>query len=376
MDGQPQLHAMVYRWTRVIGAALLGFWPNWGMAQEASASDVFARTAQAAPKQALGAAYAFGNDAPTVMVAGPRSRADGRKVPPDAPFHIGSISKSFTATLLMQLEQEGQLSLSTPIGAYLNGPEYQLHPTWAALTLEQLLSHTAGLKANASMREMIQRYAERPAAGRVRVLSALWQSPVPHRAGKMRYSNLGYVLAGVVAEEVTGQSWEDQIQARFGRRLGLKSLGFGAPDTPDAPLGHVSIVGVKKPLAADLREADNPAWMGPAGTIHLNMADLARWGQTHLRACRGEVPRFLTVQNCRRLWTPVSKNYGLGWIIEQPKGLGPKRWHNGSNNRWFAVLAVYPEQDLVVATASNHATAQRVTKLEEKMARALVAGAR
>lgn len=360
----------------MIGAALLGFWPYWGMAQDVSASDVFARTAQATPKQALGAAYAFWNDAPTVMVAGPRSRNGGGAVASDAPFHIGSISKSFTATLLMQLAQEGRVSLSTPIGTYLSGPKYPLHPTWAALTLEQLLSHTAGLQVNVPLRLLAKRFAETPIVGRQRVLSELWQKPVPRSAGKMRYSNVGYVLAGVVAEEVMGQSWEDQVHARFGRGLGLTSLGFGAPDAPGAPLGHVSIVGVKKPLAANVPEADNPAWMGPAGTIHLNMADLARWGQVHLQACKGEATRFLRAENCRRLWTPVSRNYGLGWIIEQPKGLGPKRWHNGSNNRWFAVLAVYPEQDLVVATASNHATAQRVTKLEDRVARALVAGAR
>lgn len=360
----------------MIGAALLGIWPHWGMAQDASASDVFARTAQAAPKQAFGAAYAFDNDRPTMMVAGPRSRNGAGAVTPDAPFHIGSISKSFTAALLMQLAQEGRVSLSAPIGTYLTGPKYALHPTWAALTLEQLLSHTVGLKANASLREMMQRHAETPSAGRLRVLSALWQDPVPHRAGKMRYSNLGYVLAGMVAEEVTGQAWEDQIQARFGRKLGLRSLGFGAPDAANAPLGHVGLMGVKKPLAPEAREADNPAWMGPAGTIHLNMADLARWGQVHLQACKGNAPQFLRAENCQRLWAPVSKMYGLGWIVEQPKGLVPKRWHNGSNNRWFAVLAVYPKHNLVVATASNHATGQRVTKLEDKLARALVAAPR
>lgn len=360
----------------MIGAALLGIWPHWGMAQDASASDVFARTAQVAPKQAFGAAYAFGNDTPTVMVAGPRSRNGGGAVASDAPFHIGSISKSFTATLLMQLAQEGRVSLSAPIGTYLSGPKYPLHPTWAALTLEQLLSHTAGLQANVPLRLLAKRFAETPQAGRQRVLSEIWQKPVPKSVGKMRYSNVGYVLAGVVAEEVVAQSWEDQVQARFGRGLGLKSLGFGAPDTPGAALGHVSIVGVKKPLAPGTREADNPAWMGPAGTIHLNMADLARWGQVHLQACKGQAPRFLSISNCQRLWTPESRNYGLGWIIEQPKGLVPKRWHNGSNNRWFAVLAVYPKHDLVVATASNHATAQRVTRLEDKMARALVAGPR
>lgn len=364
------------RFAQVIGAVVLGCLPHWGMAQEGSPAGVFSQVAQKAPKQAFGAAYAFGSEAPQVMVAGPRTRHGGGLVQPDSPFHIGSISKSFTATLVMQLDQEGRLSLTAPIGTYLNGPKYPLHPTWAALTLEQLLSHTAGLKANASLGEMVQRRAESPAAGRVRVLSALWQNPVPHRAGKMRYSNLGYVLAGVVAEEVTGQSWEDQVQARYGRKLGLRSLGFGAPDAANAPLGHVGIMGVKKPVAADVAEADNPAWMGPAGTIHMTMGDLARWGQVHLQACKGAAPRFLSAANCQRLWTPVSKNYGLGWIIEQPKRLGPKRWHNGSNNRWFAVLAVYPERDLVVATASNHATAQRVTKLEDKMARALVAGAR
>jgi len=195
------------------------------------------------------------------------------------------------------------------------------------------------------------------------VLSTVWSKELSNAPGTHIYSNLGYVLAGFVAEEVTGKTWETLIRPEIAGPPGLESLGFGAPVEPGAAWGHRNFILFERPISPDSKGADNPPWLGPAGTIHLSLADLVRWGQAHLDACKGELPHFLSAASCQDMQSAVVEDYGLGWVVTNAGDGASQVWHNGSNSMWYAMLMLLPEQDLVLAATTNVLDAKRIDRL-------------
>ncbi|MEL6572539.1 MAG: serine hydrolase domain-containing protein [Pseudomonadota bacterium] len=324
------------------------------MAQDTDAIVVAAATA--APNFALGVAIADKGSPPQTYTFGPRRTGGVEPVAPDAVWHIGSITKSFTATLVLQHVDRGLLTLDAPIGDYLS-PAIEMDPSWRALTLRQLLSHTAGLPANAGIGAMRLRATDNLHQLRQTVLSGLWSKPVT--PGSFAYSNVGYVLAGYVLETVSGETWETLVQTEIAAPLKLTSLGFGPPRGSGDAWGHRNFLLLKRPVDPMRIGADNPAWIGPAGTLHMSLADLAKWGQAHLAACAGDLPRFLSAEACATMQTEIAGQYGLGWVVPD----GGRVWHNGSNTMWYAVLSIDPSRNQIIAAATNVMQPQRIDAL-------------
>lgn len=322
----------------------------------------FDRLAKAQRHPAIGAGFALANGAIHTRTSGDRYRGAG-PVGSDAPWHIGSVTKGFTAALVMQLVESDALSLEAPISTYLPSHADQMHPSWAALRLDDLLGHTAGLSPNFTNAQMLADYGDDLPAERLSRLKAHWQDPVPGPRGPFAYSNMGYVLVGVVLETVTATPWEDLVKNRLGAPLGLHSMGTGAPRGDTAPWGHrASWFGVK-PVDPSGRASDNPAWLGPAGTLHLSVADLVRWGQAHLLACRGDMPTFLSAQSCQTLLAPRANGYGLGWMNETLPPLDlPIVGHEGSNTMWLAHITLVPKRDTVFVFMTNDGRLKRAAK--------------
>lgn len=355
-----------------IGTALVAVVATSSKAEEMRPSDLFYAATQANPDYALSVSYAFGQDAPVVMTAGPTTKRGSMAVADDARWHIGSISKSFTSTLVMRLVDRGELNLDAPVGQYLAGYNDSIHSDWKAISLRQLLSHTAGLPPNVPHQVTNETLELEPYEGRRAALSAMWGNPLDGETGAFLYSNIGYVLAGLVVEEVLEMPWEEAILSEVSRPLGLSSLGFGAPTQLDAARGHRSVLGSKRPVSPESVASDNPRWMGPAGTIHLSMADLIKWGQMHVRACDGRMPEYLTKASCLTMQTSVSSDYGLGWVLQNSDTTGSLVWHNGSNTMWYAILLIAPENELVTAVATNIYTPEQIDKLARELTAALV----
>lgn len=341
------------------------------MAQDADLKALFDNAASAEPRFAITAAYISESTTPVVMTAGPTMKGGRVDVAQDARWHIGSISKSFTATLIMRLVDKGVLDIEKPIETYLPTHRDSMHADWRSATLRQLLSHTAGVPANPARSSLKATFAYEPYEGRRKVLSNLWGSPLTSKPGTFTYSNIGYVLAGIIAEETTGKPWEELITTEIAEPLGLTSLGFGAPQEADAPRGHRSIFGFKSAIEPDVLGSDNAPWMGPAGTIHLSMADLVKWGDAHIRACKGLMPTFLTQQSCVLMQTPIEQDYGLGWVVPTSGSDGTRVWHNGSNTMWYAILTLHPEKNTAIAVATNSFNPERAESLSQKLSAVL-----
>jgi CubicO group peptidase (beta-lactamase class C family) len=194
--------------------------------------------------------------------------------------------------------------------------------------------------------------------------TVLKHAPVHAPRGKLLYSNLGFMIAGHIAEVATKKPWETLLQELLFRPLGMKSAGFGAPGTSaicDQPRGHTDAGEPVEPGP----EADNPAVIGPAGTVHASLADWAKYVQLHLRGCRGDVQVgeiTLTRDTFTLLHTPYDgpePKYALGWVVEQRAwagGDGTALWHNGSNTMWYCVTWLGPGNGVAALVTTNQST--------------------
>lgn len=305
----------------------------------------------------VGAAVAVSvADAPTRYGAAGLRRVNG-----DAPllasdtFHIGSITKSVTATLIAVLVDDGTLSWGQTVAEAF--PD--AHPDWSGVTLEALLSHTAGVQANAPASVLGARAPETTeciVTQRHDVAADALSKPLSHAAGAYRYSNMGYIIAGAWAEAASGTDWQILVSERVLGPLGI-AHGFGAPRGANAPFGHTAFGSKRFPADPEGGAADNAPVVGPAGRLHMTLDGMIAWGRFHL----GDGSPLLSGDALSDLHTPrldagQDLGYALGWLVDADNpafGGGPMIWHNGSNLRWTAVLILLPDEDAVLTFASN-----------------------
>ena len=287
---------------------------------------------------------------------GVRRLGSDAAVTPRDRWHIGSITKSFTATLVARFVERGDLKWTQTLGELLGAAGAR---AYAPVTIEHLLSHRSGLPANltAAMTLTLRESTAPVTAQRQQAVDALLAStPASAPGERYLYSNAGYILMGAVLEARAGRAWEDILQAEILSPIGLSSAGFGPPGaagTLTEPRGHRRRADSSLlPVEPGVLFADNPPLLGPAGRLHMTIADLARWGQEHLRGERGAdgLVKAATFQYLHR--APGGGDYALGWAL---RSIGGQRaiWHNGSNTLWYAAVAFDPVADRGAALVTN-----------------------
>jgi CubicO group peptidase (beta-lactamase class C family) len=278
--------------------------------------------------------------------------------------HLGSCTKAMTATLIGMLVDDGLLTWSSTIRDVFPEVASRLHPDFQTATLAHLLTHRAGLPHDASWWRLpgLTTTDQRRAA----LLSLLGKPPLTRPGTVYTYSNAGYVMAGLMAEEVSGQSWEDLIQQRLFEPVGMKSAGFGPPgqadgDRIDQPWGHRENHGRIEPVLQD-----NAPCMGPAGTVHCSVPDWGKFASLHLRGAQGK-GRLLKPATFRTLHTPPpGSDYAGGWIVaDKPWANGRTLTHDGSNTYWFVSIWIAPVRDFATLVATNQAGNAAPTACEE-----------
>lgn len=306
---------------------------------------------QSSGSPALGAAAQRRGGQTLAWATGLRRVGAVDKVGLEDRWHLGSITKSMTATLLGRLVEAGQLRWDDTLAALLSDTAPDMRPEYRAVTLRHLASHRSGLPGNIPVEQLAQFSRENPDPREERIAFARLALAMPPRgpAGAIyEYSNSGYVVLGAVVERRLGKTWEAAIRERLFAPLRLSSAGFGAPDTVGAaqPSGHAAGPdGVLRAFAATGPVSDNPAVLGPAGRVHTTLQDLV----TYLAAHRDQTP-LLTPETWRTLHTPpFGGDYAMGWMV-RPNGM---LWHNGSNTLWYAMAAFHPGQGVASAAAAN-----------------------
>jgi dipeptidyl aminopeptidase/acylaminoacyl peptidase/CubicO group peptidase (beta-lactamase class C family) len=279
----------------------------------------------------------------------------GAPVHTDSLFQIGSITKVWTATVVLTLVDEGLLDLDTPVAEVL--PELRLATpeVTKSVTLRHLLNHTSGIDGDVftdtgRADDCLERYVD-----------LLGEAGQNHPVGAtMSYCNSGYSLLGRVIEKVTGQTWDQAMRDRLFTPLGLthtvtlpeEALLFGAAAGHDERDGE--------PVPAQAWQL--PRSIGPAGLVTSTVADVLAFARMHLTGGdSADGPRVLRPESAAAMAAHqadvpdkyvLGDSWGLGWIRfgwDNHRLLG----HDGTTLGQQAFLRVLPEQGLAVVLLTN-----------------------
>lgn len=297
----------------------------------------------------------FHNGQVELACAGVTDIATAQPVTSDTIFAIGSITKVFTASLIMQLVESGALDLDRPVLHYL--PELRLasDEQSAGVTVRHLLTHTSGIAGDHILD------TGRGSAGVAGYVASLADLPVLHEPGTgFSYSNAAVILAGFLLERITGMTWPDLVRERLIEPLGLESMVVFARDADKRPivLPHRRDVD-GRPLRGDMwLEFDAGASAG--FTPYATAADMVRFNQLHLDHGRSpEGNQLLSPQSVAAMQSVQvadlpsgaadNTGWGLGWALHQ---YGPERGlgHNGGTS---AMLRVLPDRNFAMAVLTN-----------------------
>jgi CubicO group peptidase (beta-lactamase class C family) len=301
-------------------------------------------------------------DGKVVALGATGVRKQGRDVAVTAQdqFHLGSCTKAMTCSLIAILVEEGKLSWTTPIGKGLPSLVKAIHPDWRTVTLEMLLSHHAGLPHDSWPPGMtfqsVHALPGTPRQQRLAYAERMLKDAPKNKPGmKYEYANAGYAIAGAIAEHATNTSWEELIQQRLFKPLGIKGAGFGSMGTPgklDQPVQHFIQNGKRRAIDPGPL-SDNPPAIGPAGTVHMPLPDWARYINAHLQGLRGQ-NNILKAQTYNKLHTRLfNSDYALGWYVARRPWGGIVYNHAGSNNQNYCVVWMSPEKNFAVLVATN-----------------------
>lgn len=305
------------------------------------------------------------------VASGVRSAGTDSAVAPSDAFHIGSVTKSMTAVVAGRLVDQGRMRWDETVGERLGAVIPGIPPSQSGVTLEMLLAHEGGAPERLSPSQL-QAVTQAPnmTGRRLAVAHAVLTATPAGPQGAMRYSNPGYVIAAAMIEQAAGRSWEDLITEVVFAPLKLTSAGFGPPQGSAAVRGHRREDGGLIALDPASPASDNPAFLRPAGGVHMTMRDLALYGVDQLKGIKGQSGVLLSADGYRRIHSERSAHQGLGWA-HGPEGDFD---NSGSNGRWFALIRVFPDSDLVIAVAANafnDQTEQRVIALTDEIRRRL-----
>jgi len=283
--------------------------------------------------------------------------------------HLGSCTKAMTSTMIATLVAEGKLSWDTKLVEAIPELKQKIHADYHNITLWNLLTHRAGLFKNPSDWGAFEN--EEIKERRIALIIKNMANSSSFQQGEFHYSNFGYMVAACMAEQITGLSWENLMQKRLFDPLKMTSVGFGAPNTPneiDQPWGHKK-AWYKIGWKAD--QSDNPEALGPAGMIHLNIEDWAKFLALQMTS---ENP-ILDRKYLDKLIEQVDSHfYAGGWgVAEQGWANGKIITHSGSNGIWYTNVLVVPKLNRAFIVSTNSRdfgeTKELITELTNKLIR-------
>jgi D-alanyl-D-alanine carboxypeptidase len=307
----------------------------------------------------------FPGSEPSIDLAvGTTRYGGGPPVSTSALWQIGSNTKAFTAVILLQLEAEGKLSISDPLGKWL--PQY---PAWRDVTIMQLLDMTSRIPDYAAQPAFGAALAAAPGAyfSAVRLVSYVTGLPLGPKG--YSYSNTNYILAQMIIERVTRDSYADQLTRRIIIPLGLESLCYApytcpAADAARMPAGYFYMSGAPSLLCTPMPPLAL-TWAQGAGAIVTSLQDMTTWDRDLYQG------RELPPRQQRQLESLVSETtgqpiarttpadplgYGLGVQQYASPSFGTVWIYEGETFGYRVVHVYFPSSGIIIALAVNSAT--------------------
>jgi len=328
-----------------------------------------------ARQTALAAAVVIDGKIIAAAAVGKRKHGTENWVTVDDRFIIASCGKAFTATLAALLIEEGRLSWDTTIRDVF--PEMKMRREYENLSLQQLLSHRAGL-IKSFVADLGSNRTCTSTAGRLIYLEQLAQTkPIYPPGTVMFYSNAGYILAGVMMEKISGQEFTDLMSEMVFKPLNLTTAGYGPPadlEPTSQPWGHIR---TKSPWSLKAVRKDDQHYINPAGNVSLSIKDWARFIIGHMPSDQTDGTVFLNSRILKKLHTPVdnvnwkydedylkfwnneigwpltSANYALGWFVTKAKDGEAVLNHGGTSQAFQAEVYLSPDKKSAILIATN-----------------------
>lgn len=259
---------------------------------------------------------------------------------PDTKFRLGSITKQFTAAAILQLAEQGKLSVDDPISKYYTDAP----ASWAKVTIKHLLTHTSGIPSYTDIPHFFegQSFTDLTPEG---IIKLTRDAPLQFEPGSQyRYDNSGYVLLGYVIEKVSGQPYADYVQKHIFDPLGMRNSGY---DSNTAVIAHRA--SGYQPKGAGWENATYLSMTLPyaAGSLYSTVGDLLIWDQALYSG------KVLTADSLKQQFTDYGHKYGFGWTIDKAYD-HDRISHGGGINGFATFIARYPQDRLLVVALSNY----------------------
>ena len=289
-----------------------------------------------------------------------------RPMSPETPMLAASIGKTFVAATILALAGEGMIELDARIASYLPDVDWLSRlPNGDTISIRHLLTHSSGLPEHLSEPAFGRAFSQRAGFDTVpftaqELVSFVFGKQPLFRAGQgWSYTDTGYILLGLIVENVSGQSWIGQIENRFIVPLGLTlTMPSNHKDLTDLAAGYLAKENPfglpEKTHGSDGRMVWNPAIEDAGGGFVSTSFDLARWGSA---LYRGQV---LPAEMSRELFEAVritpndpTRLYGAGVSIVTGGEFGPVYGHGGHIPGYVSSLRYYPELGASIAFQIN-----------------------
>jgi len=279
---------------------------------------------------------------------------------PDTRFRLGSITKQFTATLILQLVEQGKIKLDGKITDYL--PAYR-KDVGGKVTVHQLLNHTSGIPSYTALPNFQNEVSRNPYKVDDFVTKYASGELEFEPGSKYSYNNSGYFLLGAIIEKVTGQTYEQVLKEKILDPLGMKNTGYdhhgtiiekrssGYQKTPD---GYVNApyLDMSLPYAA--------------GSLYSTVEDLYLWDQALY------TDRVLSAASKDLMHKPNLDDYAYGWQIAKVKlGTGTETVaaikHGGGINGFNTMIVRYPAQKNLIVLLDNTSQGRNLGQVEREL---------
>jgi CubicO group peptidase (beta-lactamase class C family) len=257
-------------------------------------------------------------------------------------FRIGSLSKPFTATVIMRLEQEGRLHVQDPISRYIPG-----YPAGDSITIEQLLTHHSGIKEYLAVPAIQQLPDQSPPISMEKLIATFKDEPRYLKPGEqLAYSNSNYILLAYIIEKITGEKFEHVVWSMIFDPLQMAHSGFdfAGLTTPDKSTGHAR----EKSNLVTKTDFDSTYAPG-CGSMFTTAMDLYKF---YKGLYTGQV---ISAATRERAFVPRQWWYGYGWFSYAAYG---KKCisHAGGVPGFVADMKFYPDDDLCIILLQNSTT--------------------
>ena len=314
------------------------------------------------------------NDKVEVATSGVQRVGAPGQIGRDDQFQMGSLTKAATASLIARLVEQNKLRWDSPLSELFPAWRGQMRPEYLAVTVTQLLRHRSGLPRDFSDADFAGLQAVLTGdPGADRAAAGLWflrQPPLSTPGSSMSYSNIGYMIVGLVAEAVGHASYEQLLAQEVLQPLHLKG-SFGLPEDAggQTPVGHIHTAHGWQSTRYALGMHDESqfrSWLfavAAAGGLDLSASEYGGFLLEQLRGLQGR-STYLKQEDFQLMHTPVD-GYAFGWGVVDLPGLGAVSAHSGTVGTYYAANRLIPSKNRAVAVMCNCESAQADARIEE-----------